>query len=245
MALCRALSPLGEIVIVAPDKERSAMGHAITVSHPLRVNEVDYDLEGVTAYACSGTPADCVKLAVLSILPEKPALVASGINNGSNTGVNVIYSGTVAAALEGAILGIPSVAFSIGTRTCKDFTLTGKVVYQISKQILDAGILPRTILNVNIPEHPDPACIDEYAQGKGYSLTVHGSSDWQDNIEQRIDPENRTYFWLHGSKRVIDEMPNTDEETMKAGHVSITPVGYNMTNQAAYQEISEWQLFKH
>ncbi|MFC1481523.1 5'/3'-nucleotidase SurE [Candidatus Neomarinimicrobiota bacterium] len=243
-ALCQALLPLGEVVVVAPEIERSAMGHAITLSDPLRVTEVDLGIEGVTAYSCSGTPADCVKLAILSILPEKPVLVASGINQGSNTGVNVIYSGTVSAATEGAILGIPAVAFSINSRNCRDFAFAGNVAYQISLQVMVEGIPDGTLLNVNIPEQPDPARIDDYAQGKGYSLTVHGKSDWQDCFDKRVDPNNRTYYWLSGRKRVMSEADNTDEETMKAGRVSITPIGYDLTNQAAYKEISGWDLFK-
>ncbi len=243
-ALCKALLPLGEIVVVAPEIERSAMGHAITLSDPLRVTEIDLKLEGVTAYSCSGTPADCVKLAILSILPEKPVLVASGINHGSNTGVNVIYSGTVSAATEGAILGIPSIAFSIDCRNCNDFELAANIAHQISVQVMTRGMPGGTLLNVNIPEHPDPAYIDDYARGQGYSLTVHGKSDWQDNFDRRVDPNNRTYYWLSGRKRLMSEAENTDEETMKAGRVSITPIGYNLTNQAAYEEISGWDLFK-
>ncbi len=243
-ALCRALLPLGEVVVVAPEIERSAMGHAITLSDPLRVTEVGLGIAGVTAYACSGTPADCVKLAILSILPEQPALVVSGINHGANTGVNVIYSGTVSAATEGAILGIPSIAFSIDCRECRDFALASNVAFQISRRVMADGLPDATLLNVNIPEHPDAARIADYAQGRGFSLTVHGKSDWQDSFDKRVDPNNRTYYWLSGRKRVMSEAENTDEETMKAGRVSITPIGFDLTNQAAYEELSGWDLFQ-
>ncbi len=243
-ALCEAMLPLGEVVVMAPEVERSAAGHAITLSDPLRVNEVDLGIPDVTAYSCSGTPADCVKLATLAVLHRPPSLVVSGINHGSNTGVNVIYSGTVSAATEGSILGIPSLAFSLDCWDCRDFEPSKTVARHVAANILEKGLPTGTLLNVNIPDLPldkiQPGAVD----GRGYALTVHGKSDWQDRFDRRVDPHNRVYYWLAGRKRERKEAPNTDEETLKAGQVSITPLHYDLTNHELFQELGGRKLFE-
>ncbi|MEE9466539.1 MAG: 5'/3'-nucleotidase SurE [Candidatus Neomarinimicrobiota bacterium] len=243
-ALCQALLPLGRVVVMAPEVERSAMGHAITLSDPLRVTEIDLEMEGVTAYACSGTPADCVKLAVLAVLPDRPDLVASGINHGSNTGVNVIYSGTVSAATEGAILGIPSLAVSVDSRERDNLEPAQAIAQQIAGQVLETGLPEGTLLNVNIPDlAPDqlPPC---WLEGRGYDLTVHGKADWQDDFDRRVDPQNRIYYWLAGRRREIQEESITDEETLKAGRVSVTPLHFDLTDHQARKTLAAWDLFK-
>ena len=243
-ALCEAMLPLGEVVVMAPEVERSAAGHAITLSDPLRVNEVDLGMPGVTAHACSGTPADCVKLAILAVLDRQPSLVVSGINHGSNTGINVIYSGTVSAATEGTILGIPSAAFSVDCWDCRDFGPSMAVAQQVVTNILEQGLPAGTLLNVNIPDQPLDQFPPGVLEGRGYVLTVHGKSDWQDRFDRRVDPHNRVYYWLAGRKRERQEAANTDEETLKAGKVSITPLHYDLTHQQSLQGLSGWPLFQ-
>ncbi len=243
-ALCQALLPLGRVVVMAPEVERSAMGHAITLSDPLRVAEVDLGMEGVTAYACSGTPADCVKLAVLAVLEGRPDLVASGINHGSNTGVNVIYSGTVSAATEGAILGIPSIALSLDSRERDNLEPAQAIARQIAGQVLEAGLPQGTLLNVNIPHLAPDRLPAGWLEGRGYDLTIHGKADWQDEFDRRVDPQNRTYYWLAGRRREIHEESITDEETLKAGRVSVTPLHYDLTDHQARKTLAALDLFK-
>ena len=250
-ALCQAMLSLGEVIIMAPEVERSAVGHAITLSDPLRVNEVNLGLDGVRAYSCSGTPADCVKLAVRAVLPRRPDLVVSGINHGSNTGINVIYSGTVSAATEGTILGIPSVAFSLASWDVSDLAgpqeglvRAKTIASQIATKVLEDGLPAGTLLNVNIPnlsrEEP-PAGVP---QDRGYMLTTHGSADWEDQFDRRVDPHNRVYYWLTGRRRIITEPPNTDEEALKAGHVSVTPLHYDLTARHHWETFASWNLFQ-
>lgn len=242
-ALCEAVRPIGEVVVMAPDIERSAMGHAITLSDPLRVTEVDLQLEGVSAYSCSGTPADCVKLAVRAVLDKQPDMVLSGINHGSNTGINVIYSGTVSAATEGTILGIPSVAISLDGRGSSDFGPAKAISAHIARQVLDHKLPEGILLNVNIPNLPADQFPAGNMAGTGYELTTHGKADWQDDFDRRVDPHNRVYYWLSGRKRERNEAPETDEETMKAGKVSITPLQYDLTAREFRDDLSKWELF--
>lgn len=244
IALCEAMLPLGDVVVMAPDVERSAVGHAITLSDPLRVHQLDHFMDGITAYSSSGTPADCIKLAVLAILDRKPDLVVSGINHGSNTGVNVIYSGTVSAATEGTILGIPSAAISLNFWSEPDFEPSKAVARHVARGILKNGLPKGTLLNVNIPALHADELPKGTLDGKGYALTVHGKADWQDNFDKRVDPHERVYYWLTGRKRAINESPNTDEESMKAGRVSITPLQYDLTDYAFEKELAKWDLFK-
>jgi 5'-nucleotidase len=236
--------PLGEVVVMAPEVERSAAGHAITLSDPLRVNEVDLDIPGVTAYACSGTPADCVKLAILTVLPRQPNLVVSGINHGSNTGINVIYSGTISAATEGTILGVPSAAFSVACWTCPDFGPAKAIAFQVAQRILAKGLPEGTLLNVNIPDLPAEELPPGSLEGRGYALTVHGKADWQDKFDRRVDPHDRIYYWLAGRKRERKEAANTDEETLKSGKVSITPLHYDLTHHSYLTDLAQWDLFR-
>ncbi len=243
-ALCEAMLPLGEVVVMAPEVERNATGHAITLSDPLRVNEVDLGLDNVVAYSCSGTPADCIKLGVLAVLPRPPRLVVSGINHGSNTGINVIYSGTISAATEGTILGIPSAAFSVDCWEYPDFDPAKVIARHIAGKILEQGLPKGTLLNVNIPDLPAEQLLSGSLDGRGYALTVHGQADWQDQFDRRVDPHNRVYYWLTGRKRECKEPPNTDDETLKAGKVSITPLHYDLTDHNYLNDLAKWELFQ-
>ncbi len=243
-ALCEAMLPLGEVVVMAPEVERSAAGHAITLSDPLRVNEVDLGLAGVVAYSCSGTPADCVKLAVLAVLSRPPSLVVSGINHGSNTGINVIYSGTISAAAEGTIMGIPSAAFSVDNRECIDFGPAKAVACQVAGQIFKRGLPQGTLLNVNIPNLPAEQSPPGNPGGQKYALTVHGKAVWQDRFERRMDLRDRVYYWLAGHKQERKEPSDTDDETLKAGMVSITPLHYDLTDHSYLDDLARWELFQ-
>ncbi|UCD39220.1 MAG: 5'/3'-nucleotidase SurE [Fidelibacterota bacterium] len=243
-ALCEAMLTLGEVFVMAPEVERSAAGHAITLSDPLRVNEVDLGLPEVRAYSCSGTPADCVKLAILAVLPRRPDLVVSGINHGSNTGINVIYSGTISAATEGTILGVPSAAFSVDCWESPDFDPSKAVAQQVAREILEQGLPDGTILNVNIPNLPAEQLPPGLLDGQGYILTVHGKSDWQDQFDRRVDPQNRVYYWLAGRRRERKEPANTDEQTLRSGQVSITPLHYDLTHHRYLSDLAGWKLFQ-
>ncbi len=235
-ALYEGIKDLGDVWIVAPDTERSAAGHAITLSTPIRVKEIDYHNTGVTGYACSGTPADCVKLAVDAILPRKPDIVISGINHGANLGVNVLYSGTVSAATEGMILDVPSIAISLTTLEKADYSYAKIISSKITRNVLKKGLPNETLLNVNVPAIPE----NEIA---GIKITKHGRSTYKEYFDKRIDPRNQVYYWLSGTKANIQENGDTDGEAIKQNFVSVTPIHYNLTDEENFGVISKWSLF--
>ena len=227
-----------EIVVVAPASPQSGMGHAITIGHPLRLDKSDIFGEGVTAYACTGTPADCVKIAKHYVLQgRRPDLVVSGINHGSNSSVNVLYSGTMSAAIEAAIEGLPAIGFSL----CEygdeaDFSHVGPWVLEVCRQALAHGIPVGTALNVNIPKN---------AAGpiQGIRLARQARAKWQESFEQRHDPYKRPYYWLLGEFVNKDLGLDTDEAALAAGYVSVVPCQYDLTNYSALGEMAEaWQL---
>ncbi len=233
-ALFCELRKIANITIVAPVAEQSAVGHAITMSDPLRVR--DYDRDGVFyGYAVKGTPADCVKIAYWAILNQKPDILVSGINLGENAGINTIYSGTVSAATEGAILGIPSFAISLDTFKNPDFGYAAKFAKRLVYLILKKG-LPRDVcLNVNVP-----ACHE--SEIKGFSVTRQGLSVFQENFDQRIDPHGRIYYWLTGQKADIEEDINVDEGAVQSNMVSITPIHYDLTKHDFIGTLRKWDF---
>lgn len=222
IALARALRPLGEVTVVAPDKQQSAVGHAITMNYPLRVSRVHRNRR-FFGLAVEGTPADCVKLAVRTLLPEKPDLVVSGINHGSNTAISIIYSGTVSAATEGTILGIPSIAFSLTTYDRPDFRFAAEFAFTLSSHVLKRGLPPSTLLNVNIPAVAKKDI-------RGVKITRQGKSFWDDTFEVRRDPNNKEYYWLTGELEVLDHAEDTDQIAVMNNFVSITPIQYDLTD---------------
>lgn len=233
-ALKEAMSELGEVLVYAPHKQQSAVGHAITTHLPLRVNP--YYLNGeLFGYAVTGTPADCVKLAVTTLLDKKPDLIVSGINHGSNTAINVIYSGTVSAATEGTILGIPSIAFSLTSYTDFDFTYSKKVAKIIASQVLKNGLPKGVLLNVNIPPVPEE-------QIKGIKVTKQGKSKWNDYFERRLDPSNREYFWLTGSMNINNDDPDSDVIAIQNNYVSVTPIQFDLTDYKFLEELKNWKF---
>ncbi len=218
--LIKLMRTIGDVVVVAPDKPQSGMGHAITISTPLRFEKVVIDHEDIE-YSCSGTPVDCVKIAVSKILFGKPDLLVSGINHGSNASINVIYSGTMSAAVEGAIENIPSIGFSIlDYRFDADFHPADEHILSIARKVLLKGVPEKTCLNVNIP-------IEKKI--KGVKICRQAHAYWADDYEMREDPHHKNYYWLTGEFIDDDKGKDTDQWALNKGYISIVPVQYDFT----------------
>ncbi len=235
-ALWERVREIAEVTIVAPATEQSAVGHAITLSSPLRVEEVKRDGD-IYGYAVTGTPADCVKFAVSTFLKVAPDIVLSGINLGPNTGTNVIYSGTVSAATEGTILGIPSIAISLTTFVDPHFDYAAKLACKLVSAVHEHGLPDSTLLNVNVPNVME----EEIA---GIRITRQGKSKFKEFFDKRIDPKGGTYYWLAGNMVEANESEDCDYTATKNNFVSITPLHYDMTNAGAIEEIRSWKLKK-
>jgi len=235
-ALVRELKKIGKVTVVAPEQQQSAIGHAITMNYPLRVKEFKKDGK-FFGYAVQGTPADCVKLAVRAILKETPDLVISGINHGSNTAISIIYSGTVSAAIEGSILGIPSFAISLATPEPADFRYAAQFARKLALLVSKYGLPPCTLLNVNVP----PVKAKEI---KGVKITRQGKAIWNDTFEIRHDPYNREYYWLTGGLEKIDEDLNYDEAAIRNNYISITPLQYDLTDNKILDQMKKWGVEK-
>ncbi len=231
--LVKALKRFARVSVVAPSIQQSAVGHAITVRTPLRAHEFRRDGK-LFGYAVDGTPADSVKLAIRSLLKSKPDLVISGINDGLNTAVNVIYSGTVSAATEGTILGIPAIAVSIEYTQKPDFEPAAKIAAMFAKFICKSGLPADTILNINVPAIPARKI-------KGIKFTRQGRSRWEDEFYQRKDPKNRDYFWLAGDMSILNVDSDFDQIALKAGYVSVTPIHFDLTHYEFLEKMrKEW-----
>ena len=235
-ALVRELKKIASVTVVAPDKQRSAVGHAITVNYPLRVSKFHKNGD-FFGYAVEGTPADSVKLAVRSLLDEQPNLIVSGVNHGSNTAINIIYSGTVSAATEGTVLGIPSIAVSLTTREKPDFRFAAKFARKLAAFLLERGLPKETLLNVNIP----PVREKEI---RGIRVTRQGKTRWDDTFDVRRDPNNKKYYWLTGKLEIIDHADDTDQIAVMKKYISITPIHYDLTDYPALSKMKRWRLNK-
>lgn len=235
-ALVQELKKIGKVTVVAPDKQQSAIGHAITMNYPLRVEAFKKNGK-LFGYAVQGTPADCVKLAFRAILKETPDLVVSGVNHGSNTAISIIYSGTVSAAIEGTILGIPSFAISLATHEPADFSYAAKFAKELALLVIKHGIPPCTLLNVNVPP-VKPKDI------KGVRITKQGKAIWNDTFDIRRDPYNREYFWLTGGLEKIDENIDYDEAAVRKNYISITPLQYDLTDHMTLEKMKLWGIEK-
>lgn len=235
-ALVRELSKIGEVVVVAPDKQQSAVGHAITMNYPLRVKEFKKNGK-FFGYAVQGTPADCVKLAVRALLKRRPDIVVSGINHGANTAISVIYSGTVSAATEGTILGIPSLAFSLTTYGPPDFRYAAKLARKLVLLVARKGLPEGTLLNVNIPPLKEKDI-------KGILVTRQGKSVWNDTFDTRRDPTNKEYFWLTGGLDNVDKDLEFDQAAIQNNYVSVTPIQYDLTDYAMMDVMKRWDMRK-
>jgi len=233
-ALYKEMKKLGDVTVVAPDSERSAVGHAITIADPLRV--WNYEKNGETfGYAVNGTPADCIKIAYWALLKEKPDIVVSGINLGSNTGINAIYSGTVSAATEGTILEIPSFAISLTTYTEPVFTYAAKFARKLADIVLQKSLPRGTFLNVNVPNVPEEEI-------QGIVVTRQGRANYHEHFDKRVDPQKRVYYWLTGKKVELDEDGDVDDIAIRQKKVSITPLHYDLTNYDYLEEIKSWSI---
>lgn len=232
--LVNLMKKLGEIVVVAPDSPQSGMGHAITIGNTLRLTETDI-FEGVKAYKCSGTPADCVKLGKFHVLKDRrPDLVVSGINHGSNTSISVLYSGTMSAAVEGAIEGLPSIGFSLcDFDSDADFSHTEESVLKIATLVLEKGMPQGIALNVNFPPK-------QKEQLKGIKICRQAHAKWQEEFDQRFDPNGRRYFWLAGNFVNFDKGEDNDEWAIANNYVSVVPCQYDLTAHHAISALNEW-----
>ena len=233
--LTKEIRKFAEVFVVAPNTQQSAVGHAITMSDPIRVtkNLIDRNFYG---YAVVGTPADSVKLAVRTLLKDKKIdLLISGINQGSNTAINIIYSGTVSAATEGTILGIPSIAVSLTSYTYSDFSVAAKFASKIAKIVLKKGLPRGTLLNVNVPAVKNEKI-------RGVVVTMQGKSYWADNYESRLDPAKRRYFWLTGGMKKLDKTIEYDQKAIDENYISVTPIHYDLTDYETFKEMKDWKL---
>lgn len=234
-ALYQEMKKIGNIMIVAPDNERSAVGHAITLSDPLRVSEFKKNGE-FFGYAVNGTPADCVKIAYWAILNEKkPDLIISGINLGSNTGINIIYSGTVSASTEGSMLGIPSFAISLTTFVNPDFSFAAKFARKISPILVEKQLPSGISLNINVPALKEKEI-------QGVMITRQGKALYREEFDKRIDPHNRLYYWLTGAKVKIEEDEDVDDRAIMNNKISITPIHYDLTKYDMMNELKKWNF---
>ncbi len=235
-ALAEAVKDLGRVVVVAPDKPQSGMGHAITIGHPLRLQK-SFLIEGVEAYTCSGTPVDCVKLAVDKILHRKPDICLSGINHGANHSINVIYSGTMSAAMEAAIESIPSAGFSILDYSMEaDFSAAKVYVRKIAEAMLAKSFDKHLLLNVNFPAVPLELL-------KGIKVCRQAYAKYEEKFLERKDPHDKTYYWLTGEFINFDEGEDTDVWALANNYVSVVPVQFDLTNYKLKQELeTSWNL---
>ena len=234
--LTRALVKLGDVVVIAPAGEQSAVAHSITLDDPIRAKSWRFgeDLDHVRALAIDGTPCDCIKLALHQLLHRLPDLVVSGINRGSNTAINVIYSGTISAATESSIYGIDSIAVSLDSKEPDaDYRPAAKYAGMIAQKVLRSHLPRGVLLSVNVPMIPE----DEI---KGIVVTRQARSRWQEGFLERIDPANRAYYWYRGTLNILDEGADTDIHVLENGYVSITPLQHDRTAYGCLEVLSTW-----
>jgi 5'-nucleotidase len=235
-ALSETLKEIAEVIIVAPHDEQSAVGHGITMKIPLRVSR--YFKNGTFfGFAVEGTPADCVKMGIRNIAGELPDLVISGINHGSNTAINIIYSGTVSAAREAAIMDVPAIAISVTSHEARDFTYASKVAKMLAMKVAEHGLPNGTLLNVNVPNVPEEEI-------SGIMITKQSKAKWDDIYEKRIDPYGKEYYWLTGKLVEVESEPDTDQTAVKNNFVSITPIHFDLTDYETFGKMKSWNIEK-
>ena len=235
-ALISVMKELGDVVVVAPDSPQSATGHAITINNTLFINKIDIDPEIETEYSCSGTPVDCVKFAVNEILHRKPDLCVSGINHGSNSSINVIYSGTLSAAVEAGIEGIPAIGFSLLDYNWNaDFEPVKPFVKKITQEVIENGMPEVVILNVNLPKL-------KKKEIKGIIVCRQAKAMWMEKFDKRTNPQGRDYYWLTGEFVNLDKGDDTDEWALENGYISVVPVQFDLTAHHAIQQLNSWNL---
>ena len=237
-ALVEVAQLIGTPIVVAPDSPQSGMGHAITIHSPLRLKAEQHVFAGVEAYSCSGTPVDCVKLAKNVVLKgrEMPALCVSGINHGSNVAINILYSGTMSAAMEGSLEGIPSIGFSLlDFAQDADFEAGKPYIQQIMEYALANGFGPSKLLNVNIPKLP-------YAEIQGLKVCRQAEAGWKEEFVEGTDPSGKKYYWMSGEFRNDDTGTDTDVWALENGYISVVPCGHDLTKYPAIASIKALEL---
>ncbi|MET6991368.1 5'/3'-nucleotidase SurE [Sediminicola arcticus] len=237
-ALVRYMNEIGDVIVVAPDSPQSGMGHAITLDNTLYSKRVTIDKEnGATEeYSCSGTPADCVKLALQELLHRKPDICVSGINHGSNSSINVIYSGTMSAAIEAGIEGIPAIGFSLCDFSWEaNFEKTGDAIKKIVREALEKGMPQGVVLNVNIPKL-------EGKEYKGIKISRQARANWKEKFDKRISPMGKEYYWLTGEFELLDKGEDTDEWALANDYISVVPTQFDLTAHHAIQNLNNWNL---
>ena len=237
-ALVRYMSEIGDVVVVAPDSPQSGMGHAITLDSTLYSKKMKINMEDGASveYSCSGTPADCVKLALKVLLPRRPDICVSGINHGSNSSINVIYSGTMSAAIEAGIEGIPAIGFSLCDYSWEaDFEQAEETIKKIVREALSNGIPQGVVLNVNIPKL-------EKKKLKGIKICRQARANWKEKFDKRTNPMGKVYYWLTGEFELLDKGEDTDEWALSHGYVSVVPTQFDLTAHHVIQTLNNWNL---
>lgn len=235
-ALIAVMKTIGDVVVVAPDSPQSAMGHAITINSTLHIDKINIDDEVLEAYSCSGTPVDCVKLGVHEILKRKPDICVSGINHGSNSSINVIYSGTMSAAVEAGIEGIPAIGFSLLDYNWNaDFEAVKDFVKTITLQVLQNGLPKGVVLNVNFPKQKKENI-------KGIRICRQAKASWIEEFDKRTNPQGKEYYWLTGRFVNEDSGEDTDEWALENNYVSVVPVQFDLTAHEVIQNLKTWNL---
>ena len=235
LSLVEVAQKFGDVVVVAPDKPQSGMGHAITINHPLRLNK-SLLFPGIESFTCSGTPVDCVKLGIFEVLKRRPDLLVSGINHGANTSSNVLYSGTMSAAVEGAMENIPSIGFSLyNYDSDADFSTAKMVAEKMIQRALEGGFPQNICLNVNVPD----LSINEL---KGIKICKQANAFWNDSFDKRLDQFGKPYFWLTGDFELQNTDPETDLQAIEQGYASVVPTQFDMTAYSALETLKNWNL---
>ncbi len=234
--LIEVMKEIGDVVVVAPNSPQSAMGHAITVNSTLYLEKVTIDKDLDTEYSCSGTPVDCVKIAIDQIIKGKPDICVSGINHGSNSATNVIYSGTMSAAVEAGMNGIPAIGFSLCDFSWNaNFDEIRSFVKSITLQALERGMQNGVVLNVNFPKLA-------FSEIKGIKICRQANATWVEKFDERTNPHGKKYYWLSGTFENHDNGEDTDEWALAHGYVSIVPVQYDLTAYHAIQQLNTWEF---
>ncbi len=237
-ALIRFMKEIGEVVVVAPDSPQSGMGHAITFDNTLHAKQMKSSNDDITEYSCSGTPADCVKMGLQELLNRKPDLCVSGINHGSNSSINVIYSGTMSAAIEAGIEGIPAIGFSLCDFSWDaNFEPAKKAIQQIVREALINRIPKGVVLNVNIPKLTEKEI-------KGIKICRQARANWKEKFDKRTNPMGKDYYWLTGEFELLDHGKDTDEWALANNYISIVPTQFDLTAYHAMEQINNWDLQK-
>ena len=232
-ALWERLKDIAEIIVAAPAQQQSATGHSITVYHPIWVNRHTFDDPQISGWRIGGTPADSVKIALDTLMSVQPDIVVSGINHGPNLGTDVLYSGTVSAAVEGAMHGIPAIAISLATDEDSDFTVAAEFCHNLIQQIIDKKLPSFSLLNINVP--PVPA-----SEIKGVSITKLGCIEYENAFDKRVDPRGRTYYWMAGTPVETVNANDTDVAAIRSGCISITPIHFDLTDYALLSHLQDW-----